>query len=244
MITTREFLRLGTIAMCGTLLACASDSTGPGNPPLGNVGPVFTSIRFQGGDHPLAPITGLNNTRLEVRALDEYGLPIIAENASFSVFSENAAVAAVGETARFTSGFNGVPYDSYHSAYITAIAPGEAVISVAWTIGGVTKTAKKTIRVESVEGWSLKVDPSAFTVKPGSAKPVRATVVDADGNHRHTPQMVLFSPDRTDIVTLFQDELCDSQPCYGINVRGIARGEATITARLDGFSALIRVTVE
>jgi len=238
MIERQKFLGLAKVVLAGTLLGCANDSTAPVS-----TGPVFTSIQIQGPTSPMAPLSLLNTARLEVRAVDQHGVPMIVGMGSFSISSNNPGVATVGETQFWTSESNGVPDGSWIAAYVRAVAPGEAVISVSWTIGGVTKTARSTIRVDSTNGWSVKVDPAEVTVRVGSAKKVRAMLLDATGKTR-LQHWGSYTVDRDDVVALYEDEGCGNlQPCDGINVLGVAVGNATLTTGFEGFSATISVTV-
>lgn len=241
MMTTLTFLR--AVVGAGTLLGCANDFTAPLTPVPQTDNRVLTSLAIQAPTYAMAPVIGLKTARLEVRPEDQHGVRMLVENASFSIASENPGVATVSEPTFWTSRFNGVVDDSWLSAYVNAVAPGEAVISVSWTIGWVTKTAKTTIRVESTEGWSLMADPATLTVKSGSTELVSAMLLDATGKKRLQSAGV-FSVERDDVVALYYDESCFIlQPCSHINVRGLAPGEATINARLDRFSATLRVTV-
>ncbi len=235
MITTRDFIRLGTLLTGATLLACANDSTAPVDSPPVTASRVFTSLDILVSAQRMAPIAGLNNKSLRVSARDQHGELMIVEGGSFSISSDNPSVATVGDA---------VSTASQISAEIRAIAPGEAVVSVTWTIGGVTKTAKATIIVESTTGWSLSLDPAALTVNLGKEVPVVAELRDARGALRGWGPTV-FTSDREDVVAFYyEDFLCvPVQPCHTINVRGVAVGEAIITARLEGFSATIKVTV-
>jgi len=242
MITTRECLRLGALVTAGALLACANDSTAPVTPPPVITDRAFTSLEIRAPMSPMAPIATLNSGRLEVRAKDQHGVPMIVGMGSFTISSDKPSVVTVGDEQFSTSVSNGIPDDSWYSAYVAAIAPGEAVISVSWTIGGVRKTAKSTIRVESTEGWSLKVDPAALTVQLGSTGWLQALVVDATGKTRIQGAGV-FTSDRDDVVALYEEEWCSDWPCDGINVLGVTLGEATITAKFEGFSAKVSVTV-
>ena len=240
MITTRKFLGLGAAVTIGTLLACANDSTAPAVPDR-----VFTALEMTPPSFKMAPIAGLKTGRLEVRAEDQYGVPMIVGIGSFSISSSDPSVATVADAQFWTSQSNGVPDDSWISANVTAIAPGEAVISASQTIGGVTKTAKSTITVESMEGWSLEVDPAVVTVQVGSTVRVEAAVLDETGNARMKGAFYFaFTSDRDDVVALSEDEWCVAWPCEAhVNVLGVAPGEATITAKFAGFSATTSVTV-
>ncbi len=167
---------------------------------------------------------------------------MIVGKGSFTIASSNPMVATVSEERFFTSLSNGVPDDSWISAYVRAIAPGEAVITVSWTIGEITKTAKSTIRVESIEGWSLKVNPASLTVKLGSTERVHAMLLDATGRTR-IRYAGAFTADRDDVVAVFADDWCCCWPCEEINVRGVGLGEATLTAKFEGLLAKMTVTV-
>jgi hypothetical protein len=240
---TRKFLRLGAVVGAGTVLACTNDFTSPVTPVPPTDTRVLTSLVIQAPKYAMAPVIGLKTARLEVRAEDQYGARMLVENATFSIASENPGVATVSDPTFWTSRFNGVLDGSWLSAYVNAVAPGEAVISVSWTIGWVTKTAKTTIRVESTDGWSLIADPATLTVKAGSTELVSAILLDGAGRRRLSSAGV-FTAERDDVVALYYDEACFIlQPCSHISVRGVAPGEATINARLDRFSAAIKVTV-
>ncbi len=240
MITTQKFLGLAAAVTIGTLLGCANEFTAPVVP-----GRVLTSLEMTPPAFRMAAIAGLKTGRLEVRAEDQYGVPMLAGIGSFSISSSDADVVTVADAQYWTSQSNGVLDDSWISAYVTAIAPGEAVISASWTIGGVTKTARSTITVESTEGWSLKVDPAVLTVPAGSTVRVQAAVVDETGNIRMKDHAAFaFTSDRDDVVALSEDEWCFQWVCEAhINVLGVVPGEATITARVAGFSATTSVTV-
>ena len=242
MITTRELRLVGALLTGATLLACANDSTAPVSSSPVTASRVFTTFdlfvsasRISPSTYRMATIAGLNNEWLTASARDQHGELMIVKGGSFSISSDNPSVATVGDA---------VPAASQISAKIRAIAPGEAVVSVTWTIGGVTKTAKTTIIVEATTGWSLKLDPAALTVNVGKVVPVEAQLRDARGALRSWAPSV-FTSDRDDVVAFYYDDWSCGlfQACPYINVRGVALGEAIITARLEGFSATIKVTV-
>jgi hypothetical protein len=243
MIRARDIVRLGVLVSVSTLLACVNESTAPVTTPPATSERVFTSLNIQ--VPPLAAITGLNESSLDVLPEDQYGAPMIVGQGSFSISSETPSVARVSD-ARFASQSNnlGKPIGTWLYASLTAVAPGKAVISVSWTTGGVTKTAKTTLTVESTEGWSAKPDPATLSVKFGSTVVARAMMVDATGKTRLRSSGVFsFTSDRSDVVAIHQGNDCHIWGCDGMTVRGVALGEATVTARLEGFSTTIRVTV-
>lgn len=240
MITTRKFLVLGAAVTIGTLSACANEPTALTFPDR-----VFTSLEIGPASFELAPIAGLKTRRLVVRARDQDGVPMVAEMRSFSISSSDPSVATTADQQFLTSQINGVPDDPWIAAYVTAIAPGEAVISVSLTIGGIVKTAAAIVTVESIEGWSLKVDPAVLTVQLGSTVRVEATVLDQAGNARtRGAEYAAFTSDRDDVVALYWDEGCWSWVCEAhINILGVAPGIATITAEYGDLSATATVTV-
>lgn len=256
MITTRDLLRMGALLTAGTLLACANDTTSPGSPPP--VGPppvspppvspppagpvtgnrVLTFLDIDVPRYPMVPVEYLDRGQIGVLARDQRGELMVADGGSFSISSDNPSVATVGNTQLSTWPNSGI------SAELRAITPGEAVVSVSWTIGGVTKTATTTIEVHSLKGWSLKIFPAASTVKLGHMTGVEAVMVDATGAYRFAPPSV-FTLDRNDVVGLRENEAScwEWYTCGSILVHGVAVGEATLTARWEGFSAAIKVTV-
>ena len=245
MITTRHLLGLSAVVMTATLPGCANEVTVPVVQDPVIPGRAFTSMEIGPHSFSMAPVTGLNSVRLEVRARDQYGakMTVGPEAGSFSISSSNPGVADVGGVQFWISSFNDVPQDSWVSAYVTALVPGTAVITASWTIGGVTRTAKTTIGVESTEKWSLKVDPASLTLSLGSTTQVRTMVIDAAGKTR-LQNAAALTADRDDVVGLSYDEAClDWYPCPGVDVRGVAIGEATLTARYQGLAASISVTV-
>jgi hypothetical protein len=235
MITSRK-TGLGLVVTIGTLLACDEISSPSSDP-------VFTSLELSSSSFSMALIPPLGIEYFEVRAMDQFGHTMVGERGSFTLSSSDPSVVTVTDTKLWRAAMTGD--DSWISAYVNAVATGEAVISASWTIGGVTKTATALVNVESTEGWSLKLDPAVLTLRTGSTGRVQAAVLDATGNTRFSEAAWLtFTSDPGDVVALHEDEWCWAWPCEGhINVLGVAPGEATINARYSGLFATATVIV-
>jgi hypothetical protein len=240
MITTRKFLRMAVLLTAGTLVGCGNDATLPTE--LTPIEPlVFSSLEMQTPAFPLVPVPGLSTSRIEVRPRDQKGRTIYVETEFFTITSSNPAVVAVVDHKLWNATSNGVAADTWIAVQIEALAPGEAVISASWTIDGVTKTAKSTITVESTDGWSLNVAPAALSMELGSTRHIDVSVVDAHGNTRI--RNASFTSDREGVLGFFEYDACLYWVCYGTNVRGLALGETTVTARFMSLSAALVVKV-
>jgi len=139
----------------------------------------------------------------ETKALTVTVSPADASDKSVSYNSSNESVATVS-----TSGV------------ITAVASGNAVITVTTTDGGKTDTCEVTVYEESTEPATISVNsvslsPKTLSLKEGETGTLTATVLPADA----TDKSVTFSSSNTEVATVNETGL----------VTAVASGNAVIT---------------
>lgn len=203
-------------------------------------GRVFTSLELDvAGSSDLVTILGMDRRFFRAFARDQYGVSMPLDRGTFSILSSDPDVIRVSESAFMSSASDGAMNDSWIQAYLVAVGPGSAIVSVSWTSGGVTRTASTSVlTVESADGWLLRMEPATLTLHVGSQEPLKAVMVDRAGNQRALVWDVL-SVDRSDVVTL-------RRPCFecpGLDVFGLKPGEATITVKWDFLIGRATVTV-
>jgi uncharacterized protein YjdB len=166
------------------------------------------------------PVTGvsLNKTELSLNigtaeTLAATALPANANNQTVTWESSAPAVATVDAV----------------TGVVTAIAKGEAVITVTTEEGGFTATCAVTV-TQPVTGITL--NQTELSLKVNETETLVATIEPADASN----QTVLFSSDAPAVATV--------DGATGL-VTAIARGEATITATTKdgGFTATCTLTV-
>ena len=230
---TRELLGLVAAVTFSSLIACENDS-----PVITPPDRVFTSLEMAPSTLTLASITDLKIGNISLRAMDQEDVEMDVGEPSFS--SSDPGVATVS-----AAGWAGTAAAGHHvfSAEVTAISAGEAVITASWTIGGITKTAKSIVTVESMEGWSLQTNPQSVTLPPGAVTIVGSSIVDAGGRTRIGPLALDLTSNRPDIAAVVYNENCAMAPCFYNAVRAVAPGTAIITASYGGVSGTATVTV-
>lgn len=133
-----------------------------------------------------------------------------------SYASEKATFASADKTIATVGGSNGL---------ITAKAIGETDVTA--TIGEVVKTCKVKVIATSVESIVLQEEA---TLTKGSSLQLTPVVTPAQAATDHG---ITYASDNNEVATVSEDGL----------VKGIAAGEATITATCDGISAYISIHV-
>lgn len=133
-----------------------------------------------------------------------------------SYASEKATFASADKTIATVGGSNGL---------ITAKAIGETDVTA--TIGEVVKTCKVKVIATSVESIVLQEEA---TLTKGSSLQLTPVVTPAQAATDHG---ITYASDNNEVATVSEDGL----------VKGIAAGEATITATCDGISAQIAIHV-
>lgn len=133
-----------------------------------------------------------------------------------SYASEKATFASADKTIATVGGSNGL---------ITAKAIGETDVTA--TIGEVVKTCKVKVIATSVESIVLQEEA---TLTKGSSLQLTPVVTPAQAATDHG---ITYASDNNEVATVSEDGL----------VKGIAAGEATITATCDGISAYIAIHV-
>ncbi len=115
---------------------------------------------------------------------------------------------------------------------VTAVAEGEAVITVKTTDGGYTAECKVTVEKPTVSATGVALDKTEATMKIGETLTLTATVTPDDA----TDKSVTWSSSDDKIATVDEDG----------TVTAVAEGEAVITVKTTdgGYTAECKVTVK
>ena len=115
---------------------------------------------------------------------------------------------------------------------VTAVKPGEAVVTVTTEDGGKTATCKVTVKAKAVGVTEVTLDKTELTLTEGEAETLTATVKPDNADNKK----VKWSSDKTDVATV------DGAG----KVTAVKAGEAVITVTTEdgGKTATCRVTVK
>ena len=115
---------------------------------------------------------------------------------------------------------------------VTAVKPGEAVVTVTTEDGGKTATCKVTVKAKAVGVTDVTLDKTELTLTEGEAETLTATVRPDNADNRN----VTWSSDKTEIATV------DGAG----KVTAVKAGEAVVTVTTEdgGKTATCRVTVK
>ena len=118
------------------------------------------------------------------------------------------------------------------SGKVTAVKPGEAVITVTTEDGGKTATCKVTVKAKAVNVTEVTLDKTELTLTEGEAETLTATVRPDNADNKK----VTWSSDKTEIATV------DGSG----KVTAVKPGEAVITVTTEdgGKTATCKVTVK
>jgi len=158
---------------------------------------------------PAITVRAGNSVTLAARPLDAAGNAVDVRTILWS--SSNAALATVSS-----------------SGVVTALAPGD--VRIAASVLGKSATARVTVTARVVA--SVIVSPATVSVRVGTALPLQALTLDADGGAL-TGRAIVWTSSNTSVATV---------SAQGV-VTGIAAGAATVTATSDGRSGQSAVTV-
>ena len=114
---------------------------------------------------------------------------------------------------------------------VTAVKPGEAVVTVTTEDGGRTATCKVTVKAKAVNVTEVSLDRTELTLTEGETETLTATVRPDNADNRK----VTWSSDKTDVATV------DGAG----RVTAVKAGEAVITVTTEdgGKTATCKVTV-
>ena len=159
--------------------------------------------------------TELTLTEGETETLTATVRPDNADNRKVKWSSDKTDVATVGGDGR-----------------VTAVKPGEAVVTVATEDGGKTATCKVTVKAKVVPVTGVEVNPWAVTLSVRGTSKLSYTIRPADA----TNQNVKWESESPSVATV------DSEG----NVQGVAAGTAKIcvTTEDGGFKSYCTVTVK
>ena len=115
---------------------------------------------------------------------------------------------------------------------VTAVKPGEAVVTVTTEDGGKTASCKVTVKAKAVNVTEVTLDRTELTLTEGEAETLTATVKPDNADNRK----VTWSSDKTEIATV------DGAG----KVTAVKAGEAVITVTTEdgGRTATCKVTVK
>ena len=115
---------------------------------------------------------------------------------------------------------------------VTAVKPGEAVVTVTTEDGGKTATCKVTVKAKAVNVTEVTLDKTELTLTEGETETLTATVKPDNADNRK----VTWSSDKTEIATV------DGAG----KVTAVKSGEAVVTVTTEdgGKTATCRVTVK
>ena len=159
--------------------------------------------------------TELTLTEGETETLTATVRPDNADNRKVTWSSDKTEVATVGGDGR-----------------VTAVKPGEAVVTVTTEDGGRTATCKVTVKAKAVPVTGVEVNPWAVTLSVRGTSKLSYTIRPADA----TNQNVKWESESPSVATV------DSEG----NVQGVAAGTAKIcvTTEDGGFKSYCTVTVK
>ena len=115
---------------------------------------------------------------------------------------------------------------------VTAVKPGEAVVTVTTEDGGKTATCKVTVKAKAVNVTEVTLDKTELTLTEGETETLTATVRPDNADNRK----VTWSSDKTDVATVGGDG----------RVTAVKAGEAVVTVTTEdgGKTATCKVTVK
>ena len=115
---------------------------------------------------------------------------------------------------------------------VTAVKPGEAVITVTTEDGGKTATCKVTVKAKAVNVTEVTLDKTELTLTEGETETLTATVKPDNADNRK----VTWSSDKTEVATVGGDG----------RVTAVKAGEAVVTVTTEdgGKTATCKVTVK
>ena len=115
---------------------------------------------------------------------------------------------------------------------VTAVKPGEAVVTVTTEDGGKTATCKVTVKAKTVNVTEVTLDRTELTLTEGETETLMATVRPDNADNRK----VTWISDKTDVATVGGDG----------RVTAVKAGEAVITVTTEdgGKTATCKVTVK
>ena len=159
--------------------------------------------------------TELTLTEGETETLTATVRPDNADNRKVKWSSDKTDVATVGGDGR-----------------VTAVKPGEAVVTVTTEDGGKTATCKVTVKAKAVNVTDVSLDKTELTLTEGETETLTATVKPDNADNRK----VKWSSDKTDVATVGGDG----------RVTAVKAGEAVVTVTTEdgGKTATCKVTVK
>ena len=159
--------------------------------------------------------TELTLTEGETETLTATVRPDNADNRKVTWSSDKTEVATVGGDGK-----------------VTAVKPGEAVVTVTTEDGGKTATCKVTVKAKAVSVTEVTLDRAELTLTEGEAETLTATVKPDNADNKK----VKWSSDKTEIATV------DGAG----KVTAVKAGEAVITVTTEdgGKTASCKVTVK
>ena len=176
-----------------------------------------------GNNEPIA-VTGVNmtpgSTTLNVGQTEQLSVNVLpgnAANQNVSFSSSNNAIATVN-----------------NSGFVTAVAAGEATITVTTQDGGFTDTTQIIVQEENstVMVTGVNLTPSNVGLSPGQTQQLSASVLPSNA----TDKEVSYSSSNTSVATVSNTGL----------VTGVSEGQATITVTTSdgGFTDTSNITVQ
>ena len=159
--------------------------------------------------------TELTLTEGETETLTATVKPDNADNRKVTWSSDKTEIATVGGDGR-----------------VTAVKPGEAVVTVTTEDGGKTATCKVTVKAKAVGVTEVTLDKTELTLTEGETGTLTATVKPDNADNRK----VAWSSDKTDVATV------DGAG----KVTAVKPGEAVVTVTTEdgGKTATCKVTVK
>ena len=115
---------------------------------------------------------------------------------------------------------------------VTAVKPGEAVVTVTTEDGGKTATCKVTVKAKAVNVTEVTLDKTELTLTEGETETLTATVKPDNADNKK----VTWSSDKTEVATVGGDG----------RVTAVKAGEAVVTVTTEdgGKTATCKVTVK
>ena len=159
--------------------------------------------------------TELTLTEGETETLTATVKPDNADNKKVTWSSDKTDVATVGGDGK-----------------VTAVKPGEAVVSVTTEDGGKTASCKVTVKAKAVNVTDVTLDKTELTLTEGETETLTATVKPDNADNRK----VTWSSDKTEVATV------DGAG----RVTAVKAGEAVVTVTTEdgGKTATCKVTVK
>ena len=211
---------VATVDQNGVVTAVGGGSTTiNAEAPGAGIEPAFCSVTVKAATVPVTGVT-LNNSTLELTAGDTFTLkatvaPENASNKDVTWESNNTAAATVDSEGK-----------------VTAVAAGEATITVTTKDGGKPATCTVTVKAKAVPVTGVTLDQTSLDLTAGDTKTLTATIAPADADIKS----VTWKSNNTAAATV------DSEG----KVTAVAAGEAkiTVTTTDGGFTADCNVVVK